>query len=223
MVAKSSKIPIDKDLKKCLEDYNKIATLGSNYTRQAVWPLYDYYMKVLRLASLNYFQIDAPIFKKYSQDISSRWNLIKNCIEQIPREKEDLKKYDEIIMMVKSFSNHVRHDDDFNPPQTRLEEIHDKAIDFHDWLSSLGSIFTTPINSKGMMKIEKRERFGREEWVIPTKGVCPVCGKKPSMIIQHWNKYEKSIKRATIQIMCEKCFYLIDTEMVTLSELLDKT
>jgi ribosomal protein L44E len=69
-----------------------------------------------------------------------------------------------------------------------------------------------------MEKIEKRERFDKEEWVIKSKGICPKCGKNTSIVISHLDKGDKPPKRAMIKVECEDCHYLIDTEGILLSE-----
>lgn len=74
-----------------------------------------------------------------------------------------------------------------------------------------------------MGKIEKRERFGKEEWMLKSKGICPKCGKNTLIIIRHLDEGDKPPKRAMIKVECEDCHYLIDTEGILLSEYFDDT
>jgi hypothetical protein len=160
MTIKISKIPTKKKLEKCLEDYKNITSLCFDNTRRTIWPLYDFYFNLLRLAALKFFDIDAIVFVKYPPNILSRWNLIKDCIEEISPDDANLEKYNGIIIMVQKFSNNVRHEDDFVPPKNRLDDIHQDAMKFYEWLSSQGEKFVISTKKEEIMeKIEKRERF----------------------------------------------------------------
>jgi hypothetical protein len=212
------KIPTKKELEKCLEDYTNIISSDPDNTRLSTWPLYDFYLKILRLAALK-FNIDDTIFAKYSSNVSSRWNIIKDYIDEISPEDANLEKYNKIIIMIQNFSSKVRHKDDFVPPRNRLDEIYKEAMKFHKWLSLKGEKFATSNKKDGIMeKIEKREQFGGGEWVIKSEGICPKCGKNPSMIIRYLGEKDKPPNAAVIRIECEDCCYLIDTEVITVSE-----
>ena len=51
----SKKITVD-ELKRCLANYQKVIAIDADSKRTALWVLYDYYKKVLRLAGLDFFE-----------------------------------------------------------------------------------------------------------------------------------------------------------------------
>ena len=136
-------IPTEEELKKCLDNYINVKSPDPDDRRQAVWPLHDYYMKVLRLAVLKYFNIDS--YAGSSESVIRRWNVIYDCIKAITSDESELIEWNGLIRMLHGFENDARHHDDDtrSPPLHRLDEINDNAIAFHNWLLEQGKKYST--------------------------------------------------------------------------------
>jgi uncharacterized protein with PIN domain len=134
------KIPTEEELKKCLDNYIKLKSPNPDDRRQAVWALHDYYMKVLRLAALEYFNIDIDKYAGSSESVIRRWNVIYDCIKAVVSDESELIEWNSLIKMLHGFENDARHyDDDIrSPPLHRLDEINNKAVAFHNWLLEHG-------------------------------------------------------------------------------------
>jgi hypothetical protein len=107
-----------------------------------IWPLYKYFMKILQIAILDYFDIEIEDFIKKYKNLFDRWILIKNSIESISPKEEQIEFFHGIISMLRDFSGDSRHTSNTAPPLNRMDEIYNNAIPFNKWLIEQGKIYT---------------------------------------------------------------------------------
>jgi len=65
-----------KELENHLKNYEEKRSDDISDKKTIIWSLYHYYMKLLQISILNYFEIDIDSFVKSFPNLIDRWNVV---------------------------------------------------------------------------------------------------------------------------------------------------
>lgn len=115
-----------------LEEFDKLIKDNTISGRTVCGPLYDYFCGLIWTVGVTYCDISMGVINPPL--LKGRWAIVKDLLKDI----EDSSSWDGLISELDEYGDWVRHSHEKEPQIKRLKEIRKKAIEFRDWVITVG-------------------------------------------------------------------------------------